>query len=56
MAENAPPGRPGLRAAFSNWRESDAPLLAKLRLLARNSWTKLRTRSNCCGNQGQPGC
>jgi hypothetical protein len=32
------------------------PLTLKLRLLARNNWRKLRTRSDCCGNYGEPGC
>ncbi len=48
--------RPSLGSALSNWRGYDAPLLEKLRLAARNSWTKLRKRDNCCGNDGQPGC
>jgi hypothetical protein len=21
-----------------------------------NNWTKIRTRQNCCGHPGQPGC
>lgn len=49
-------GRPSLAAVLSNWRESDAPLLTKLRQAAKNTWTKLRSRRNCCGNDGQPGC
>jgi hypothetical protein len=48
--------RPSLGAVFTNWREFDAPFLEKLRLAARNSWTKLRKRQNCCGHDGQPGC
>ncbi len=32
------------------------PLRRKLRLVLRNNWTKLRTRSSCCGNHGEPGC
>ncbi len=48
--------RPSARALISNWRDYDAPRTTKLRLALRNNWTKLRTRSNCCGNHGQPGC
>lgn len=47
---------PSLRAVVSNWRNYDASFAAKLRMAMRNSWTKLRTRSNCCGNEGEPGC
>lgn len=43
-------------AAVSNWRTYDAPFGTKLKMLLRNSWTKARTRSNCCGNDGEPGC
>jgi hypothetical protein len=28
----------------------------KLKLFLRNNWTKARTRSDCCGNHGEPGC
>ena len=31
-------------------------LRQKLRLIVRNNWIKIRTRSSCCGNHGQPGC
>ncbi len=48
--------RPSLRAVFSNWRDYDAPFATKLRMAARNNWTKVRTRSNCCGAEGEPGC
>ena len=48
--------RPTLDALVSNWRDFDAPARTKLRLALRNNWTKLRTRSNCCGSHGQPGC
>lgn len=49
-------GRPGFGNVVSNWREYDAPFATKLRLLLRNNWIKARTRSNCCGNDGEPGC
>lgn len=48
--------RPSLRDAFNNFHTYDAPLGERLRLLVRNNLTKVRTRSNCCGNHGQPGC
>jgi len=47
---------PNFGTVLSNWRESDAPFLTKLRQAAKNNWRKLRTRQNCCGNDGQPGC
>ena len=49
-------GRPLLRGLITNWREYDASTLVKLRLYARNNWIKVRTRSSCCGNHGEPGC
>jgi hypothetical protein len=41
---------------FANWKTYDAPAHTKLYLALRNNWTKLRTFSDCCGNDGQPGC
>lgn len=32
------------------------PLKQKLYLVFRNNWIKIRTRSSCCGNHGEPGC
>ena len=49
-------GRTLLRGLITNWREYDASTLVKLRLYARNNWIKVRTRSSCCGNHGEPGC
>jgi hypothetical protein len=43
-------------ALFANFRDYDAPFPEKLRIAAANTWRKLRTRSGCCGNYGQPGC
>jgi hypothetical protein len=43
-------------AFFTNLRTYDAPLPRKVRLALANSWRKVRTRSSCCGNYGQPGC
>jgi hypothetical protein len=45
-----------LGAFFSNFRTYDAPFLTKLRLAVRNNWIKARTRRDCCGNTGEPGC
>jgi hypothetical protein len=43
-------------ALFANFSSYDAPFPAKVRLALANSWRKVRTRSDCCGNYGQPGC
>jgi hypothetical protein len=43
-------------AFFANLNTYDAPLPTKVRLALANSWKKVRTRSGCCGNYGQPGC
>lgn len=52
-------GRPGrrssLRAVFTNMKVR-MPLHRKLYLVLRNNWIKIRTRQNCCGHLGQPGC
>ena len=48
--------RPNGRDFVRNFRDYDGPLGVKLRLAAANTWRKLRTRSNCCGHHGQPGC
>lgn len=49
-------GRPGVGAFVSNWLEYEAPLGTKLRLALRNYGLRIRRRSNCCGNDGEPGC
>jgi hypothetical protein len=43
-------------AFFSNFSTYDAPFATKVRLALANSWLKIRNRSSCCGNLGQPGC
>jgi len=48
--------RPSLRAACANWRNSARSWREKLRLAAANNYLKLRNRSSCCGNHGEPGC
>lgn len=35
---------------------SPMPLRRKVRLLFRNLFIRLRTRSDCCGHAGEPGC
>jgi len=32
------------------------PLGRKVQRIFANNWTKIRTRSSCCGNYGEPGC
>lgn len=49
-------GRQGFGSVVTNWRTYDAAFPTKLRLLLRNNWAKLRNRSTCCGNTGEPGC
>jgi hypothetical protein len=34
----------------------EMPLSRKMELFLRNNWRKARTRSDCCGNYGEPGC
>lgn len=41
---------------FANFSTYDAPFPTKVRLALANSWRKVRTRSDCCGNYGEPGC
>ncbi len=47
--------RGSLSATLQNLRQP-MPLRLKLRLFLRNEWTKVRTRSDCCGHPGEPGC
>jgi len=44
------------RAFLTNFSAYDASFPTRTRLALANSWKKLRTRSGCCGNYGQPGC
>ncbi len=48
--------RPSLRAVVQNWSTYDAPFRTKLALAVKNNAIKLKNRSNCCGNHGEPGC
>ena len=53
MAEDE---QPSISQSFKNFRTFDARLATKLRMTFSNNFKKLRTRKNCCGNPGQPGC
>ena len=48
--------RPSAGSIWSNWDNSDLPLLEKLRLVAKNNAIKLKNGTSCCGNHGEPGC
>lgn len=48
--------RPSIRDFFANFDTYDASLTEKVRLALRNTASKARRRSDCCGNHGQPGC
>jgi hypothetical protein len=41
---------------YTNFHTYDAPWPTKLRLALANNLRKVRTRSRCCGNYGEPGC
>ncbi|GEM_PF-805779 len=47
---------PSIGAFFANFHTYDAPFHVKLRMAFSNNLIKMRTRANCCGNHGQPGC
>ena len=53
MCSQSRRGTPG--ETLENLRQS-MPFRRKVRLFLRNNWTKLRKRSDCCGNFGEPGC
>jgi hypothetical protein len=40
---------------MANLREP-MPLGRKLRLIAHNTWRKMRGLKPCCGHHGEPGC
>ncbi len=50
-----PGKRPSMKAAFTNMKVK-MPLRRKVYLLFRNNWIKIRTRQDCCGHLGEPGC
>jgi len=41
---------------LTNWRDYDATLGTKLRLLARNRARAFTVGRGCCGRPGEPGC
>ena len=55
MCNNHQSDKPAPQEFLENLRRP-MPLRRKLRLIARNNWIKIRTRSDCCGNYGEPGC
>jgi hypothetical protein len=48
-------GRPNAKDILENMK-SPMPLGRKIRLILKNSATKLRKLQSCCGNKGEPGC
>jgi len=52
---DSPRKRFSIRVAFTNMKVK-MPLRRKLYLLFRNNWIKIRTRQDCCGHLGEPGC
>ena len=40
----------------NNWRSFDGPMSVKIQLVMKNNAIKIRKRSSCCGNYGEPGC
>jgi hypothetical protein len=40
---------------FTNLK-APMPLGRKVQLILTNNWTKIRTRSTCCGHPDEPGC
>ena len=43
-------------SAFSRNLKVPMPLGRKVRLVVRNTAIKFKTRQNCCGHPGEPGC
>jgi hypothetical protein len=48
--------RRGTVAEFTQNLRQPMPMSQKTKLYLRNSLLKLRNRSDCCGNYGEPGC
>jgi len=46
---------PNARDFLSNFKVS-SPLSKKLTSFIKNNVIKIKTRKNCCGNLGEPGC
>jgi hypothetical protein len=49
--ESSPEG-----AFLSNWKNSRAPFITKVKMALRNNLIKIRNRKNCCGHHGEVGC
>jgi len=41
---------------FNNWARTDLSLREKVQMSTKNTAIKLKNRSGCCGNHGEPGC
>jgi hypothetical protein len=50
-----PPSGPNSDAFLRNLKVP-MPLGKKIRLVVRNTGIKFKTRQNCCGHPGEPGC
>ena len=50
------PGRPSAGDFVANQRGTGLAWHRVVGLVVANSWRKVRTGRNCCGNLGQPGC
>lgn len=48
--------KPSIATFFRIFRTYDAPFPTKVRMAISNNLIKIRTRQDCCGNFGQPGC
>lgn len=40
----------------NNFKNSDLPIMERVRLAAKNNAIKLKNGTSCCGNHGEPGC
>jgi hypothetical protein len=47
---------PSFRTSLKNFWRSDMPFAQRCRVAIRNNLIKARTRQDCCGNHGEPGC
>ncbi len=48
--------KPSLKAIFSNWKESEASIGRKIKMVIGNNLLKIKTGKSCCGNHGEVGC
>lgn len=48
--------KPSAGDSWRNWRDSELPLLERLRVAIRNNTRKVRRGHSCCGHHGEPGC